>query len=168
MLVVADSSPLNVLVALGYVEILPKLFQTVVIPTQVANELSHHRTPIAVRNFIASPPSWLQVRIPRMVEPIPTLDPGEEAAISLAREINADLLLIDDSDGRKAAVQRHLAVIGTIGILERAALGKLLDLKQAIDRIRRTDFRVSDEFLNQTLQRHADRSSSSAKSKKPL
>ena len=158
MLVVADSSPLNVLVVLGYVEILPKLFQTVVIPTQVANELSHRRTPITVRNFIAVPPSWLQIRVPLNVERISTLDPGEEAAISLACEISADLLLIDDKDGRMAAVQRHLTVIGTIGILERAAQRGFVDLKQAIDRVRRTDFRVSDELLNQTLQHHLGRS----------
>jgi predicted nucleic acid-binding protein len=59
MLVVADSSPLNVLVVVGYADILPKLFQAVVIPPQVAGELSHPRTPAAVREFIASPPSWL-------------------------------------------------------------------------------------------------------------
>ena len=162
MLVVADSSPLNVLVVLGYVEILPKLFHTVVIPTQVANELSHCRTPIAVRGFIASPPSWLQIRVPQNIERIPILDPGEEAAISLAREMKADLLLIDDIDGRKAAAKRHLTVIGTIGILERAAQRRFVDLKQAIDRVRRTDFRVSDELLNQALQRHLRRSDRSA------
>lgn len=153
MLVVADSSPLNLLVVLDYVEILPRLFRTVVVPIQVANELSHHRTPVAVRNFIASPPSWLQILVPQNIERISILDPGEEAAISLAREIKAELLLIDDLDGRKAAAQRHLTVIGTIGILERAAQRKLVDLKQAIDRIRRTDFRVSDELLDQALQR---------------
>ncbi len=154
MLVVADSSPLNVLVSLSYVEILPKLFDAVVVPTQVAGELSHPRTPNVVRSFIASPPPWLQIRAPQANRPIPFLDAGEEAAINLALEIKAELLLIDDIDGRKAAIQRQLSVIGTIGILERAARRGLLDLRQAVERIRGTNFRVSDEILDQALRRN--------------
>jgi predicted nucleic acid-binding protein len=100
--------------------------------------------------------------VPKVIEPIPGIDPGEEAAINLALEIGADVLLIDDVDGRKAAVRRHLPVIGTLGALERGAHRGLLDLKQAIDRIRRTDFRVSDELLNRALQRGLRRSAPSA------
>lgn len=86
MLIVADSSPLNILIRIEYVEILPKLFGAVCIPPEVQAELSELRTPDTVRTFIANPPAWLEVRTPARVEPIPPLHRGEEAAISLARD----------------------------------------------------------------------------------
>ncbi len=96
MLVVADSSPINILVRIGYVDILPNLFGTACIPPQVRDELSDPQTPLAVRHFVENPPAWLEIRAPAVIEPIPPLGPGEEAAISLAGELKADALLIDE------------------------------------------------------------------------
>ncbi len=158
MLVVADSSPLNLLVRIGHSDILPALFERVAIPTEVARELSRPRAPQAVRDLISRPPAWLSVHEPGEVESIDRLDPGERAAISLARELGADFLLIDERAGRRAAAERRLRVIGTIGILERAAEQGLLDLAEAFGRVRLTDFRVTDELLEQSLKRHRERS----------
>jgi hypothetical protein len=58
-LVVADTSPLNYLVLIGQVEILPVLFQKVLVPQIVRDELHHNETPDSVRQWIATPPSWL-------------------------------------------------------------------------------------------------------------
>jgi predicted nucleic acid-binding protein len=153
MLVVADSSPINLLVRIGHVDLLHYLFQSVVIPTEVARELSHRRTPQAVKRFVAAPPSWLAIREPSKIEPIPRLDAGERAAISLATDLNADLLLIDEKAGRRAATERRLAIIGTIGILERAASDGLIDLADACAKVKKTDFFVSDELVKEALQR---------------
>jgi predicted nucleic acid-binding protein len=153
MLVVADSSPINVLVRIGHVGILPLLFQEVVIPTEVACELSRPRTPKSVKDFVAAPPAWLQVRAPISPGPSARLDPGERAAISLACELNADFFLIDERAGRRVAIEQKLTVIGTLGILERAAEQRLLDLKEALGRITATDFFVSEELIKQALER---------------
>jgi predicted nucleic acid-binding protein len=40
------------------------------------------------------------------------LDPGERAAILLAQELNADLLLLDDMKARRTATERGLAITG--------------------------------------------------------
>lgn len=56
MVVVADSSPLVVLIQIGHVEILPTLFGQVIIPPQIAAELSQPKRPKAVRSFIAARP----------------------------------------------------------------------------------------------------------------
>lgn len=133
---------------------LPVLFERVVIPTDVARELSRPRTPDAVKQFIANPPAWLAIQQPTAIESIPRLDQGERAAISIAQELDADFLLIDERDGRRAAVERRLRVIGAIGILERAAEQRLIDLRDAFDRVRTTHFRVSDELLDLALRRH--------------
>ena len=81
------------------------------------------------------------------------MDEGERAAISLAREIGTEYLLIDEKVGRKAAADRKLAIIGTVGILLRAAKQELLDLNDALTRLTQTDFFVSDEIIKDALSR---------------
>jgi predicted nucleic acid-binding protein len=156
MLVVADSSPINVLVRSANVGLLHELFGRVVIPTEVAGELSHAHTPQAVRDFVASPPDWFTIWQPTSVDPIPKLDAGERAAICLARELGADLLLIDERDGRRAAISREVRVIGTIGVLELAADRGPTDLPRAL-RSLPADFigRIDPQILEAVLERDA-------------
>ena len=153
MIVVADSSPLIVLVNIGQIQILPALFGTVIIPPQIAAELSDGKRPQPVRDFIAARPGWLRVQAPAVIESIPEIHEGEQAAISLAAELKAELLLIDETDGRRAALARNLRITGTIGILECAAEGGLLDLSDAFARIKRTDFWISEGLLDAELDR---------------
>ena len=68
MIVVADSSPLIVLVNIGHIRVLPDLFGEVVIPPQIAAELADARRPQAVQDFICSKPAWLRVQAPASVE----------------------------------------------------------------------------------------------------
>lgn len=76
MLVVADSSPLIVLINIGNIDILPGLFGKVIILPEVAAELAHEKRPVPVRTFIASPPAWLIQQAPLSIEPIQMLHPG--------------------------------------------------------------------------------------------
>jgi len=151
VIVVADSSPLVVLVNTGYVHVLPALFGRIVIPPEVAAEVADPRRPESVRTFMASPPAWLEIRSAANVEVIDGLHPGETAAIALARELSADLLVVDERYGRQAASARQIRVVGTIGVLELAALEKLIDLGQAFEAVKRTDFWVSPNFLDERL-----------------
>ena len=59
--VVADTGPLNYLVLIGAIEIIPRICETVLIPAAVRDELSHSRAPQLVRDWIAHPPAWLGV-----------------------------------------------------------------------------------------------------------
>jgi predicted nucleic acid-binding protein len=45
-----------------------------------------------------------------------------------------------------------LAVIGTVGVLQRAARRNLLDLEDAVQKLRRTDFRVGEEVVRRILR----------------
>jgi len=152
MIVVADSSPLVALTNIGYIDVLPRLFGQVIIPPEISAELSQPRRPQAVRDFIASPPDWLFERATVAVLPIPGLHAGELAAISLAQKLKADLLLIDDVRGRKAAGDRRIAFTGTIGVLELAADQRLLDLEDVFARLKNTDFWISPQLLDERLK----------------
>jgi predicted nucleic acid-binding protein len=72
---------------------------------------------VSIRDFLCK----ALIVLPSSVDSIPMLRPGETSAISLAIDLHADLLLIDEIPGRKAAVARRIHVTGTIGIVERAA-----------------------------------------------
>ncbi len=151
MIVAADSSPLVVLVRTGYEYVLSSLFGRIVIPPEVAAEVASSHRPDAVRAFMATPPAWLEIRPAASVEDIAGLHAGEKAAISLAREISADRLIIDERSGRQAAAARQISVVGTIGVLEIAARESLVDLGQAFEAVKRTDFWVSPRFLDERL-----------------
>ena len=151
MIVVADTSPFVALVNIGHVDLLPGMYGRIIVPPEVAAELASPKRPEAVRSFIAAPPAWLEIHAPSSVEAIDGLDAGEAAAISLAREVGADRVIIDEGSGRKAAVARKLQVIGTIGVLVAAAQRGLIDLGQAFEKVKRTDFWVSNTFLDEQL-----------------
>lgn len=61
-LVIADTGPINYLVLIGNIDLLPVLFERVILPSAVKAELTDPDTPPSVRNWIAGPPGWLDVR----------------------------------------------------------------------------------------------------------
>ena len=159
MSVVADSSPLHYLILIDAIEVLPALYCRVVAPPMVMAELSHPHTPHAVQQWIAQPPAWLAVQQPTLsADPtLLNLDAGEIQAILLAQELQADFLFIDEEDGRRAARQRALTVLGTLGILAHAAAQGLQDLSGALTRLRHTNFRMTEAMIEQLLRRDAAR-----------
>jgi hypothetical protein len=64
-LVVADTGPINYLVLIDAIEVLPKLFEQVLVPAAVYDELSHADAPPPVRAFI------LRCRLGLRYGPIP-------------------------------------------------------------------------------------------------
>lgn len=157
MLVVADSSPLIVLIQIGHIEVLPALFGQVVVPPAVLAELRSPHRPPEVRRFCLRLPPWLVEKAPAVIEPIPSLHAGETAAISLAKELQADLLLIDEKAGRRAASDRNIPLTGTIGVLEFAAEQNLLELEAAFEKVKQTDFWISRQLLDQRLELFRER-----------
>jgi predicted nucleic acid-binding protein len=161
VLVVSDTSPLNLLVELHQIDVLAPLFGQVVIPPEVADELASPSAPPSVRAFIAAPPNWLILRPATSKLKLNNLDPGEVAAISLAHELSAPLL-IDERAGRDAATAQGVMVIGAIGVLERAAdRGLIADLAAVHAAIRQKTFRVADAILDDSLARHLQRKQAS-------
>src|SRR6266540_2120522 len=123
--VIADTSPLNYLVLIGEVEILPSLYRQVVIPPEVLAELVDGDAPPQVLTWAQRRPAWLQIRnAPKPVDDraLQQLDPGERAAILLAEQESDVLLLIDDAAGRTEANRRRIPTTGTLGILRAAAI----------------------------------------------
>lgn len=158
MIVVSDATPINILLRLALIDLLPELFGQIVVPPAVAEELSRPQTPEIVRSWMAQAPSWLQIQLPKTIDPsLDPIDAGEREAISLALELGADLLLADDKRARREAAARGLRILGTLGVLQRAGDRGILDLPKAIARLRETDFIIADRLLDDALRRYAKR-----------
>jgi predicted nucleic acid-binding protein len=156
VIVIADTTPLNYLVLIGQVEVLPELYGRVLIPTAVWQEFQRPQTPEVVRAWIARIPGWLEVRqVERGWEPLlGSLGDGELDAIALAEELHADWIILDDHAARRLASRRNLAVIGTLGVLAEAAERGLVDFPEAIARLKQTSFFVSPEVVAPLLKRY--------------
>jgi len=151
--VVSDTSPLHYLILCGAETILPRLFRQVVIPPTVFRELQQPNTPPPVREWARSLPTWIAVQTPKTLNLALDVDAGELEAICLAQEIHADAVLMDDRAGRNAAIHCGLAVVGTIGLLEQAAARGLIELPQAMERLRQTNARLDSELIHAALAR---------------
>ena len=157
MIVVSDTSPLNYLILVGQVDLLPAIFNRVVTPPAVMVELSHPGAPTLVRGWAALPPKWLEIIAPATIDPNLSLGAGESAAICVARELNADALLVDERTATKVAERLGLLAIGTLGVLELAAERRLIDLGLTITALRQTTFRGTDQLFDDLLKRDAQR-----------
>jgi len=151
--VVSDTSPLHYLILCGAENILPRLFQQVVIPPMVFHELQQANTPSLVCEWAARLPAWVAIQSPKNLNLTLNVDAGELEAICLAQEIQAAAILMDDRAGRTAAVQCGLAVVGTIGLLEQAAARGLIELPPALARIRQTNVRLDPKLIQAALTR---------------
>ncbi len=154
--VVADTGPLRYLVLIGEIDLLPYLFDRVVIPEAVHAELWHARAPELVRAWIAHLPPWLTIvpTPPGAALAFPGLDNGEQGALALADSLQAGLLLMDDRKGVAAALARGLRTIGNLGVLDLAARRGLTDLVLALARLKTTNFRVAPKMLDELLARY--------------
>jgi predicted nucleic acid-binding protein len=154
MIVVADTSPINYLILIGQIDVLPKLFGAVVIPYAVREELLRGPAPESVRSWALHPPEWLEIRTPAhpAETSLASLDAGERDAIAIAEELLADVLVVDDRAARRVAQSRGLAVIGILGVLHEAADRGLLELRGAIKALQRTSFYITPNVLKPLLE----------------
>jgi predicted nucleic acid-binding protein len=111
MIIISDTSPLVCLLHLNKINILKDLFVNVIIPTTVFNELI--RAKIIDETFLQFN-QFIQLKTPlnkKEVEELrKVLDAGESEAIVLSKELNADLLLIDEDRGRKFAIKYGIRI----------------------------------------------------------
>ena len=155
MVVVADTSPINYLILIDQIDLLPALYGQVLLPAAVAAELRHPETPERVRRWMDSPPLWLSVETvaavadPRLVE----LDPGEREAIALALERGVPLILMDETKGRRQARSLQLSVRGTLGVLEHAARLKKIEFLPVLRKLEATNFRITPSVRDAAIRR---------------
>jgi uncharacterized protein len=142
MIVVSDTSALTSLLHVNRADILARLYNTVLIPPAVHAELQVGHTTIP--GFIQVVPVQNQSELLNLLS---ELHAGEAEAIVLAKERAADLLLIDETVGRRIAAREGLSFIGLLGVLVQAKRAGILEsvrnLTTELERV--AGFRVTAE-----------------------
>jgi predicted nucleic acid-binding protein len=151
-LVVSDTTPLNYLILIEAIEVLPKLFGKIFVPPAVLEEMKHPKAPPIVAAWAHFPPAWVEIQLPRLELRL-RLGTGETEAIALVEELADAVLLVDDKKARAIAKERGITVIGTVNLLDLADERELLDFERAISRLSATTFRVESSFLKEVLHK---------------
>ncbi len=142
MRAVSDTSPISNLASIGRLALLHEQFSEIWIPGAVGRELDAHPDPQCVMEIqqalragrirasaVASSP-LLRVLAQH-------LDRGEAESIAMAVELKADIVLIDEQEGRQYAAEAGLKVTGVLGVLLRAkALGQIAAVRPEIEALR--------------------------------
>ena len=152
-IVVSDAGPLHYLILIDRIDILQRLFEHVLVPFAVRDELLHANAPKKVRDWLGEARPWFEVCSVLKSRPIRGLHPGESEALQLALQKKVAAVLMDDLDGRNAAKKLNIAVIGTIAILENASAMDLLDLNSTFSKLRETNFFAPPELFQAALRR---------------
>lgn len=146
--IIADASCLILLDKIGALDLLFKLYGTIIITQEIADE------------FQETLPKWIKVKNVAnknqqlILETI--LDKGEASAIALALECTDSLLIIDERKGRKLASQLDLNITGSLAlIIEAKRRGYITGVKPILDKIESTNFYISEQ-LRMLILKSAD------------
>ena len=141
--VVSDSTCLIGLERIGELQILPALFDPIMIPPEVEREFGNKFSWLQTENLTSN---ILATALCLVV------DSGEAEAIALASEKSC-LLISDDKQARTAAKRLGVAVIGTVGVLVRAKQnGMVTVIKPILDDLELNSFFISRALRDEALK----------------
>jgi predicted nucleic acid-binding protein len=162
VIVVSDASPLISLAVIGHLELLKDLYQQVLIPDAVYQELTGNdaelpgAAEVQTLEWISTQPVQNEMVVRALQG---ELDDGEAAAIALAVERQADVVLIDERRARAVATRLGLNVVGVLGVLVEAKHKALIPQLKPIldDLITRAGVWVSAQLYERVLQTVGER-----------
>jgi len=153
---ICNTGPIVALSTIDRIDILRHLFELVAVPEAVHKEILEGGTTNAgLANY--QKVKWIKVMtLSNPVDPLlrTSLDAGEAAVIGLARELSANLVLIDERKARKIARTIYgLHVIGSARVLVEAKRHGLLDnVGAALQAMRDGGYWISDSIVDATLK----------------
>lgn len=158
MLVVSNTSPIMNLAVVDLLNLLRQQFGEVFVPAAVIEELrldTDYPGTDKIRQAISE--GWLHQEVVENQQIILALkrelDDGEAEAIALALQLKADLILMDERDGRSVAKFMGLNPIGILGVLVRAKqAGTIQSVKEVLNKLRNeAGFYITDGLMQNIL-----------------
>lgn len=152
MRVIVNTSPLIALDRIGRLDLLRRLFGSVVRPQSVLDEILEGERQYGVPSELRRSEWILTEPDPEETVFMRELGAGETAVLALARKTGADLVVLDDLRARLAAASLGLKVTGTLGVLVAAHRADLLpNLADAFTQLRDSGFRISRTITERLL-----------------
>ncbi|MDL2123094.1 MAG: DUF3368 domain-containing protein [Deltaproteobacteria bacterium] len=151
-IVISNATPIISLCSVGYEFVLKELFHHILIPKAVDMELRSLDKPGSRFSDL----KWVEVVSVQNEEVIVFLrkdiDKGEAETIALAKQMNADVVIIDENAGYQIARHFGLPVVRTLSILKVAKDKKIINkirpiVEQMVQRGRWYSKNVIDKFL---------------------
>jgi hypothetical protein len=150
--IVSDTTSLIALEGLQSIDLLCAVFESILIPQAVLNELSAGSPDIIKKINAAGCIEIIRLEPSEQLISLQlVLDPGEAEAITLALERQLPIL-IDERKGRAIALQKHLIVTGFAGLLLLAVRKNVLQpaiAQSMLDQAISDGFRISDKLYKQ-------------------
>jgi predicted nucleic acid-binding protein len=157
LIVVADAGPIIHLSLIGHLDLIPALFGRVVVPRRVYEEVVRSEGGMPGSDELRNA-TWADLHEgdvrPELVRLLEShLDFGEAAAIALALDLGADMVLSDDRQARLAAERLELRVRGTLGILlEARRQGRIPELAPLLNELRSKGVWLSGKLIEGVLR----------------
>ena len=154
--VVVNTTPLIALCHVRQLDILRKMYGGVMIPRAVYRELAEKEESICKKQVDASL-DWIHVENieTQMAKSMfkTQLHDGEVEVMILAKEKNADIVIIDDANAKKHAKYLKLPVTGTLGVLIKARKrGYISELKPIIQEMLDKNIYISEKLVKLCLE----------------
>ena len=145
--VIADTSCLIIFDKINEFEVLKGVYNKIITTPEVLGE------------FGKPLPGWI------IIEPVKDkkyqrfmeaqLDLGESSVIALAAEKGDVILILDDLRARKLSNRLRLKYTGSLGVINKAKeIGVIDKIRPLIDKLIKTDFRISDKVIDDLLKRN--------------
>ncbi|MBW2005844.1 MAG: DUF3368 domain-containing protein [Deltaproteobacteria bacterium] len=157
MIVVSDSTILIGLVKIGKLGLLKEIFSKVFIPEEVFKEVVE-RGKGKPGSEIITEAAWIEAKPVKdkiqVAFLLGSLERGEAEVLVLARELKADLILLDEEKARKSAVIAGFEIMGLPGLFILAKnLGLIHEVRPLVDELMIKKFRISDKLIEETLSK---------------
>ena len=153
--VIVNSTPLIALCNVERLDILNKLYGEIMIPKAVYEEISVKENSVCKR-MIDESKGWVKIKsIQNEMAKLmfkSQLHDGEVEVMILAKEEDADLVIIDDGNARKHAKYLGLTLTGTIGVLIKAKqMGYVSEIKPLLEGLCKSGIYLSKELFEKCL-----------------
>jgi predicted nucleic acid-binding protein len=143
--IISDTSCFIILTNIGELELLHKVYGQIVTTHEIAAEFGERL------------PEWVEIaefkdKYRQTILEL-QIDKGESSAIALALETPDSVVILDDYKARKIAERLGITFTGTIGVIIKAKLSGIIpSIKPLLEKIKQTDFRLSDEIETQAMK----------------
>ena len=144
-IVISDTSSLILFDKIQEFELLRKVYKSIITTPEIAEEFGDNL------------PNWIQIvetKDKKYQELIGfQVDKGEASAITLAKETENVILLLDDLKARKLAAKLNLKYTGVLGVFHKAKqVGIITEVKPLIEKLQQTNFRIAENVIQELLR----------------
>jgi predicted nucleic acid-binding protein len=158
--IVCNTSPLILLAKIHRLDTLIRLYSELMIPEAVADEIGTKpgKENDQVQALLSKGTLQLQQVSAKILTELPIdLGRGEREAIALAIDLGADLVILDDQQGRLVSRDKGLSVTGTVGVIvEAKERGFIPSLRPEMDRLIEAGMWINEVFYHRILKEYGE------------